>query len=102
MKVAVKLTPGDPDIQFNLQLANEKITDKITSETPLFIYSDWKKIENKFTEKQWALICISLLCLSLLLFGTYLSASRLLIKQVSFWSGFVIIFFKLVNLLHGS
>lgn len=92
---AEKLTPGDPDIQYNLQLANQKITDKVTSETPIFIYSDWKKFENKFTEKQWAIICIILLCLSLLLFAIYLTVPRLLIKQISFWSGFVIIFFSL-------
>ena len=69
---AEKLSPADPDIQFNLQLANQKITDKVTSDAPVFIYSDWKKFENKFTEKQWAIICISLLCLSLLLFSLYL------------------------------
>jgi len=94
---AEKLTPGDPDIQFNLQLANQKITDKITSDTPIFIYSDWKKLENKFTEKQWAMICISLLCLSLLLFALYLSASSLLLRQISFWSGFVLVFLTLFS-----
>lgn len=95
---AEKLTPGDPDIEFNLQLANQKITDKVTSDVPIFIYNDWKKFENNFTEKQWALICISFLCLSLLLFASYLSASQLLLRQISFWSGFILIFFTLFTL----
>jgi len=92
---AERLTPGDPDIQFNLQLANQKIVDKAPSEGTIFIYSDWKKFENKFTEKQWGLICIALLCLSLLLFALYMSASLVLIKQLCFWSGFATIFFCL-------
>jgi tetratricopeptide (TPR) repeat protein len=92
---AEKLTPGDADIQFNLQLTNQKITDKITSDAPIFIYSDWKKFENRFTEKQWALICIWLLLFSFVLFALYLYASQILLKQLSFWSGFVLIFFSL-------
>jgi tetratricopeptide (TPR) repeat protein len=89
---AQKLTPGDPDIEFNLQLANQKITDKVPSDAPLFIYSDWKRFENKFTEKQWALICIALLCIALLLFVLYLSARGLLMRQISFWAGVAILF----------
>lgn len=89
---AEKLTPADPDIQFNLQLANQKITDKVTSETPLFIYSDWIKFENNYTEKQWALISLALLCFSLLLFALYLLFSKILLRQLCFWSGFAILF----------
>ena len=62
---AEKLTPGDPDIQFNLQLANQKIIDKVTSDEPIFIYSDWKKFENIFTEKQWAFNRYMVLCMGL-------------------------------------
>lgn len=91
---AQKIAPGDPDIQFNLQLANQKITDKINSDTPIFIYSDWKKFEDKFTEKQWAWICIGLLSLGLLLFAVYLSASWMLVRQSGFWMGCVIIIFS--------
>ncbi len=89
---AERLTPGDPDIQFNLQLANQKITDKVSAEAPIFIYNDWKKFENKYTEKQWALICIALLCFSLLLFSFYLIASQILLKQINFWAALIVIF----------
>lgn len=92
---AEKLSPNDADVQFNLQLANQKITDKVNSDAPIFIYSDWKRMEDKFTEKQWALICIGLLCLGLLLLGVYLSASHVLVKQLGFWSGCVIIIFSI-------
>lgn len=88
---AEKFAPGDPDIQFNLQLANQKITDRITSETPVFFYTGWMKFVNKFTEKQWSLICIWLLCFSLFLFGLYLYFSRILFKQVSFWSACIVL-----------
>jgi tetratricopeptide (TPR) repeat protein len=89
---AERLTPADPDVQFNLQLANQKITDKVPADVPVFIYSDWKKFENKYTEKQWAFICIALLCLSLLLFALYLIVSPIFARQLCFWSGFAVIF----------
>src|SRR5579859_4188461 len=37
---AKRLSPGDADIQFNLQLANQKTTDKI-SESQLFLVTWW-------------------------------------------------------------
>jgi tetratricopeptide (TPR) repeat protein len=92
---AEKLTPGDPDIQFNLQLANQKIIDKIPGDAPIFIFNGWKKFENKYTEKEWALIFISIFCLSLLLFAFYIYFSRILLKQLCFWSGFVVFFVSL-------
>jgi tetratricopeptide (TPR) repeat protein len=88
---AEKLSPGDPDIQFNLQLANQKITDRVPAESPLFLYTGWKKFVNTFTEKQWALVCIWLLCCSLLLFALYLYFSNLFLKQASFWAGCVVL-----------
>lgn len=92
---AEKLAPADADIQFNLQLANQKIVDKLPSDTPIFIFSEWKKFLNSYTEKEWAIIFISILCLSLLLFALYLTFSRLLLKQLSFWLGLVIFFLSL-------
>ncbi|HTA28193.1 MAG TPA: tetratricopeptide repeat protein [Bacteroidia bacterium] len=92
---AEKLAPADADIQFNLQLANQKIVDKVPSDTPLFIFSGWKKFENSRTEKEWAIIFIFILCFSLLLFALYLTFSRILIKQICFWSGLVVFFLSL-------
>ena len=92
---AQRLAPGDADIQFNLQLANQKIVDKVPSDAPLFIFSGWKKFENQYTEKQWALIFIWILCFSLLLFALYLFFSNILLKQLCFWGGFVIFFVSL-------
>lgn len=83
---AEKLAPDDADVKFNLQLANQKITDRLPAEAPMFLYSNWRKFVNKFTEKQWSLICIWLLCSSLFLFGLYLYFSQLFIKQLSFWA----------------
>lgn len=92
---AEKLSPGDLDVQFNLQLANQKITDKVPAEAPAFLLSGWKKFVNRFTEKQWALICIAILCFSLLLFALYLVFSGILLKQVFFWSGLGVFFLSL-------
>ncbi len=101
---AEKLAPADADVQFNLQLANLKIVDKIPADAPLFIFSGWKKFENKYTEKEWAIIFIVILCLSLLLFALYLTVSGILAKQLCFWSGLVIFFLSLFTfyIAHGQ
>ncbi len=92
---AEKLIPNDPDVQFNLQLANQKITDKVPADAPVFLLTGWKKFENTFTEKQWSLLCIAILCFSLLLFAMYLIFSNLFMKQFCFWSGFVVFFISI-------
>ncbi len=90
---AEKLAPDDQDIQFNLQLANQKITDRLPADAPLFLTTGWKQFVNRYTEKQWALACIWLLCCSLFLFALYLFFSRLILKKISFWAALVVLFF---------
>ncbi len=92
---AEKLAPGDADIQYNLQMANQRITDKLPAEVPMFLTTGWRKFVNKFTEKQWALVCVWLLCGSLMLFGLYLYFSQLFLKQLSFWTACVVFIFCL-------
>jgi len=92
---AEKLAPGDADIQFNLELANQKITDRVPPEATMVFSTGWRKFVNMFTEKQWSLVCIWLLCSSLFLFGLYLSFSQLFLKQLSFWGACIVLFFCL-------
>lgn len=86
---ALRLSPGDPDIQFNIQLANQRITDRIVGEGNIFLVSGWHNFLDSFSEKGWSLLTIAALCLSLLLFGFYFVSGRILLRQLCFWSGLI-------------
>jgi tetratricopeptide (TPR) repeat protein len=88
---ALKLAPSDPDIQFNLQLANQKTTDRILSDSPMFFTNKWKNFVNTLSEKGWAMLSILFLILSLTLFALYLTGRILILRQFSFWFGIVFI-----------
>jgi tetratricopeptide (TPR) repeat protein len=90
---AKKLKPNDPDVIFNLELANKKIVDKIEPSSSVFI-AEWKSgFLNLFSEKGWSVLCISLFVISLLLLTVYLFSQKILIRQVSFWTAFLFIVF---------
>lgn len=88
---AKKLSPTDPDIQFNLQMANAKTVDKIASNTQLFFVGWWDSFLDLASERGWAIICIALFCACLLFIIFYLLSSGRLIKQLSFWTGILMI-----------
>jgi tetratricopeptide (TPR) repeat protein len=94
---AKRLAPNDADVLFNLQIANQKTTDKIAPETRLFLVNWWDNFINTTTEKGWAMICIVFLCLSLLLIIIYLLSPVVIFKQLSFWGGLLILAFCLFS-----
>lgn len=92
---AKKLNPSDADVQFNLQLANAKTTDRIISDTPIFLVNWWHNFINSFSEKGWSIICIALLFLAALLLVLYSISGNLAVRQLGFWGGIVMTIFSI-------
>lgn len=86
---ALKINPSNEDAAFNLKIANEKTVDKIESLPELFIYRWWQNVYQLFYMDQWAILSISLLAISLLLFIAYLIFQAIAIKKISFY-GFIL------------
>ena len=55
---AKKLSPHDEDVKFNLNLANQKIIDRIDSAPTLFINDRWAEFCNHFSVDEWAVLSI--------------------------------------------
>jgi len=88
---AKKLSPGDADILFNLQIANQKTIDKIAPESQLFFVNWWNNFVNTASEKGWAIICIVLFSVCLVLIIFYLLSPSVIVKKMSFWcAGFIL------------
>lgn len=86
---ALQLSPNDKDIQYNLELTNRYVVDKI-EKIPTFFITEWiAGIRNLFSSDKWALISISSFVLSLLFITLYLISRKYNLKKLSFWMTFL-------------
>ena len=80
---ALKLNPGDEDVQYNLRLANARIVDKIKElpEVPILAY--WDIFVTSFTLNGWLTIFIVFWLLFLSSIAVYFLAGRLRIQRLA-------------------
>ena len=100
---AKKLNPSDEDLNFNLNVANNKIVDKIEAIPELFIKSWIDGFVKMFNTDDWARITIVTFCLSLVLLLIYLLSTSLSIRKLAFWFSifmFIIAIFTFVFAKH--
>ncbi len=96
---AKRLAPGNEDINFNLNVANSKITDKIEP-LPDFFMKRWlKALSDAFPMDSWAIAGIAFLITALLFFTLYISSRVLLLRKFGFWAGASILLLSLGCLL---
>ena len=86
---AKQLLPGDEDIQFNLQLANLQVTDKIDAVPKLFVYRWFDALIAMFSLATMGWIVYTFFLLTLAAFAYFLFAPTYLQKRVSMFIGFV-------------
>ena len=88
------LSPGDDDINFNLQFARSKTIDKITPESEMFFITWYKSLVNFTSVDNWAKTGILCIVLALLLVLLYLFGPQLMLRTIGFFGGlsFFVIF----------
>jgi tetratricopeptide (TPR) repeat protein len=86
---AKQLLPGDEDIQFNLQLSNLQVTDKIDAVPKLFVYRWFDSLIALFSLATMGWIVYTFFLLTLAAFAYFLFAPTYLQKRVSMFIGFV-------------
>ena len=86
---ALQLNPGDKDTRFNLEFARSKTIDKITPESEMFFFSWYRSLVHLMSVDMWARIAVTSIVLALLLLLVYLFASRLWMRQVSFYGAII-------------
>jgi tetratricopeptide (TPR) repeat protein len=88
---AKKLKPGDEDINFNLKVANTKITDKIDDIPDFFLVRWYNGIANLFSFNTWAIIGIVMLVIFFGVLSMYLFSKILLVRKFSFWTAIALL-----------
>lgn len=85
------LAPDDEDIEFNLQVANQKVVDSIQELPGIFIVRWWNAIVNSQTTDTWAVLSIISFVVFLTMLGFYFFAKTSEVKRITFWSGCLLI-----------
>ena len=98
---ALKLSPGDDDIQHNLALANTKTVDQIESLPKFFIFQWWESILAMFNLTGWTYAAFIFYLLILILFGVYFFVKKPQLQRYAFFSGIIsaVIFLIVATLL---
>ncbi|MFH1936154.1 MAG: tetratricopeptide repeat protein [Bacteroidota bacterium] len=96
---ALRLDPGNEDINYNLNVANSKIADNIDP-LPLLFYIRWYQgLVSLFPVNTWAVQTILFFILTLACITLYLSSRRLLFRKTGFWAGILFLLLTLFTLL---
>ena len=93
------LSPGDDDINFNLQFARSKTIDKITPQSEMFFITWYKSLVNFTSVDNWAKTGILCIVMALLLVLLYLFGPQLMLRKIGFFAGLAFfVIFLLSNL----
>ena len=96
---ALLLSPGDPDIRVNLQLARSKTIDKIIPESEMFFVTWYRSLVNIMSVDGWATMSLVSLAIAIILALCYLFSGRVWMQKTGFFGALaMIVIFGLSNL----
>lgn len=90
---AKKLAPSDENIQYNLDVANSMIVDKMERVPDLFFKDWWNYFYNMFNADTWTIIALALLALLLTMITWFILTSKRGNKKMAFYLGLLFLFF---------
>jgi tetratricopeptide (TPR) repeat protein len=96
---AAKLEPDNEDIQFNLKLANLRVSDRIEAKPRLFLVQSVENFFNGRSSNTWAMITLYFAWILVIPAAIYWYVPSVPAKKISFFSFFI--FFFLLSFLAG-
>ena len=93
---ALKLSPGDEDIQHNLDIANIRTIDKVDTLPKFFIFQWWESILSLFNLTGWTYFTFFFFLLFLICIALYFLIKGQKIQRASFFIGIVIFVFLIL------
>ena len=88
---ALLLSPGDPDIRFNLQMARSKTIDKITPESEMFFVTWYHSLINLTSVDGWARIALIVLAMAIVLALVYLFTEPVWLRKLGFFGALALL-----------
>ena len=84
---ALVLAPRDADINFNLNIANSMIPDKIEVVPEIFYVRWWKSWRSSFNLHTWTIASITVFIFLLMSIGIFFLSGSVIIRKMAFWTG---------------
>ena len=94
---AKKLAPYDPDLNFNLKLANQRTLDKTEPLPQPFFEEWWDNLTNMQSEKTWGVRSICAFMIFLFFLGVFITSNKIFTKQVGFWLSILFFVFSVFS-----
>jgi tetratricopeptide (TPR) repeat protein len=95
---AYLLDPADEDINYNLQIARSRVTDKIEEIPELFFIKWFNFISLLLNSNRWAVISLATFLLFLLFLSVFLYTSKYRFKVTGFWLAILMIFISALSI----
>ncbi|MFC2086871.1 tetratricopeptide repeat protein [Bacteroidota bacterium] len=93
------LNPHDEDIQYNLELTNTMIVDKIEKIRPVFYITWFINVYRFFSPELWAIISGVAFVLSFLAILIYIFSGNIFVKRIMFYSGVFLVLISIFTFL---
>ena len=94
---ALKYSPGDEDIQHNLDIANARTIDKIDTLPKFFLFQWWESILSLFNISGWTYSTYFFFLLFLICIALYFLIKKQKVQRISFFTGFVVLAFLILS-----
>ena len=99
---ARKINPYDDDLKTNLQLANQRVTDKIEALPTLGVGDLWKSVTSESSLRWWTWLTIGFLLLAMLLLSLYAWKRHAAYRRALFFGAGVFVMFSLSTWALGN
>lgn len=96
---ALKLDPNNEDILFNLEMAQQRTTDKIEHLDKFFLEEWSKSIQRIFSSDGWAYLSIFSFILLLTGIALYFFGKNLTLRKIAFFSTFLVLFVFIISIV---
>ena len=91
------LNPRDADINFNLNIANSMIPDKIEVVPEIFYIRWWKSVRNNFNLHTWTMASVSIFILLVMFIGIFVLSQRMFMRKLAFWTGIMALLLSIIS-----
>jgi len=92
------ISPADEDINYNLQIARSRVSDRFEEIPPLFFVRWFDFVSLLTTTNRWAIIAITLFILSLAAGIVFLTKSRARGRLMTFWLSVAALILTLISI----
>lgn len=96
------LDPKDKDIQHNLDIAREFVTDRIEVLPEFFLKRAYEGFVKTFNADVWAVMSLSAFVLALCILLIYFFSKRVGIRRLAFWTGMLLLLVALSTFIFAS